>query len=55
MKKIWDVKIGDNWSSHTVEARNYIEAGQKALKLAAPVLREQKWVSKVECIREIES
>ena len=54
MRKIWDVKIGDNWSSHTVEALNYIEAGKKALKLStAP--REDKWVSGVEYIREIEA
>jgi len=54
MKKIWDVEIGSNWSSHTVEARDYIEAGKKALLLSeAP--REAKWISKVECIREIEA
>ena len=53
MKKIWDIKIGDNWSSHTVEARNYIEAGRKALRISeAP--RTDKWISKIECVREIE-
>ena len=52
-QKIWDVEIGNNWSSHTVSARNYIEAGKKAIKLSAPP-RDQSWISKVECVRETE-
>lgn len=55
MKKIWDVKIGNNWSSYTVEARDYIEAGKKALKLCEPCSREEKWVSRTECIRETDA
>ena len=54
MEKIWDVELGKNWSSHTVRACNYIEAGKKALKLSdAP--RGDKWVSKVNCVREVEA
>ena len=53
MRKIWDVEIGHNWCKVSVEARNYIEAGKKALRLAAPVLREEKFVSVVELVREI--
>ena len=54
MKKIWDVEIGNNWSHHTVEARNYIEAGRKGLKLSdAP--KGEKWISKIECVKEIEA
>ena len=52
--KIWDVEIGDNWSSHTVMARNYVEAGRKALKLSeAP--KGDKFVSEVKLARETEN
>lgn len=56
MKKIWDVKIGNNFSQHTVEARNFTEAGKKALRLASPIsVAKERWVSKVECVKEIEA
>ncbi|MFA5790567.1 MAG: hypothetical protein WC976_05875 [Caldisericia bacterium] len=54
MKKIWDVEIGNNFSQHTVEAKNFTEAGKKALQ-STEATGKEKWVSKVECVREVES
>jgi hypothetical protein len=55
MKKIWGVTIGNNYSRHTVEARNFIEAAKKGLKLARPISREENWVSRIECVEEVEA
>jgi len=52
--KIWEVKIGDNFDRRTVKAKNYIEAGRKAMKLAQPVFRNEKYVSEVCLIAEAE-
>ena len=53
MKKIWDVDIGNSWSSHTVQARNYKEAGKKALQLSG-ANSNNRYVARVNLIREIE-
>ena len=53
MRKIWDVTIGDNWSKHTVEARNYKEAAKKALRLSGAT-GINKTATCIELVREVE-
>jgi len=34
MTIFWDVKIGHNWGSYSVKAKDFIKAGKKALGFA---------------------
>jgi hypothetical protein len=54
MIKIWDVTVGNGYSRETVIAKNYIEAGRKAIKKSSPILREEKFISSVKLARTVE-
>ena len=46
--KIWQVTVGDNWSSMTIIARNYNEAGRKVLrKIEYYTPRHQRFITSV--------
>lgn len=58
IRKIWDVTIGHNYATSTVEAKDYKQAGDKVLKSwtkCDPIPIGERFISKVELVREIDS
>jgi hypothetical protein len=53
--KIWDVSIGHNWSTESVIARDYIEAGRKGLAKSLPIHRDNRFVSCVKLVKTVEN
>jgi hypothetical protein len=52
MKKVWSVKIGNNWETLNIIAKNYQQAAKTALRITV-VTGKEKYVSAVVFVLEV--